>query len=69
MFQVPQTPEEWLHIEKGFRKWFPRCVGAIDGKHIVVKCPSHSGSEYYNFKNIYSVVLMALVDSDYHFIF
>lgn len=69
LFQIPQTPEEWLHIEEGFRKRFPRCVGAIDGKHILVKCPAHSGSEYFNFKNTYSVVLMALVDSDYRFIF
>lgn len=66
---MPQTPEEWLTIETGFRKRFPQCVGAIDGKHILVQCPAHSGSEYYNFKNTYSIVLMALVDSDYRFIF
>ncbi|XP_060846197.1 uncharacterized protein LOC132925853 [Rhopalosiphum padi] len=66
---LPQTPEEWLIIEEGFRRKFPHCVGAIDGKHIVVQCPAHSGSEFYNYKGTYSFVLMALVDSDYHFIF
>lgn len=40
LFQLPQTPQEWLTIEEGFRKQFPHCVGAIDGKHIVVQCPA-----------------------------
>lgn len=69
LFQLPQTTEEWLVIEEGFRRRFPRCVGVMDGKHIMIQCPPHSGSEYYNFKNTYSIVLMALVDSDYRFIF
>ncbi|XP_047034656.1 protein ANTAGONIST OF LIKE HETEROCHROMATIN PROTEIN 1-like [Helicoverpa zea] len=67
--KLPQTPAEWLIIEEGFRRKFPRCVGAIDGKHIVIKCPPHSGSQYYNYKHTYSIVLMALVDSEYRFIF
>ncbi|KAJ8962429.1 hypothetical protein NQ314_005725 [Rhamnusium bicolor] len=62
--KLPETPEQWLAIEEGFRKKFPRCVGAI-----VIKCPVYSGSEYYNYKGSYSIVLMALVASDYHFIF
>ncbi|CAH2013881.1 unnamed protein product [Acanthoscelides obtectus] len=48
--KLPQTPEEWLHIEEGFRHKFPRCVGAIDGKHIVINRPAHSSSKFYNFK-------------------
>lgn len=66
---LQSTPEEWLAIEEGFRKKFPRCVGALDGKHIVVKL--HSSSKYYNYKNTYtsSIVLMALVDSNYNFVF
>ncbi|KAB0803450.1 hypothetical protein PPYR_00420 [Photinus pyralis] len=67
--KLPETPEQWIPIEEGFRKKFPRCVGAIDGKHIVIKSPEHRGSEYYNYKGTYSIVLMALVDSDYRFIF
>lgn len=60
---------EWLEIEKGFNSKFPRAVGAIDGKHINIICPPNSGSEYFNYKKSYSIVLMALVDSNYKFIF
>lgn len=60
---------EWLVIEEGFKRKFPHCVGAIDGKHIVIKSPAHSGSKYFNYKATNSIVLMALVDSDYCFTF
>lgn len=67
--QIPSYPEEWLRIEKGFSSKFPRTIGCIDGKHIVLDYPFNSGSEYYNYKRTYSIVLMALVDSQYNFIF
>lgn len=67
--QMPQTPEEWRAIEQGFQGNFPHCVGALDGKHIVLQSPIHSGSQYYIYKNTFSIVLLALVDSDYNFIF
>lgn len=54
--------------EEFYDKWnFPNCLGAIDGKHIRVKCPPHSGSMFYNYKSFFSIVLQAVVDANYRF--
>lgn len=66
---MPSTQDEWLVVEKGFSKNFPHAIGAMDGKHIVIQCPSHTGSEYYNYKKTFSIVLLAVVDSNYEFMF
>jgi len=66
---LPQTTDEWLKIAHDFNeKWnFPHCLGAIDGKHIVIQCPINSGTEFFNYKGTFSIVLMALVDANYMF--
>ena len=67
-----KTPTEghWLATARGFEeRWnFPNCIGAIDGKHVVMQAPAGSGSQYFNYKGSFSVVLMALVDHLYRFI-
>lgn len=50
---------------------FPYCWAAIDGCHIPIKCPAgglKSCKEYHNFKTFYSIVMMAMVDSNCQFI-
>lgn len=41
----------------------------MDGKHIAIRCPLKSGPNYYNYKQFYSIVLLAFVDADYKFIY
>ncbi|KMQ83974.1 nuclease harbi1-like protein [Lasius niger] len=48
---------------------FPNCIGALDGKHIVMQKPAHSGSISYNYKQTFSIVLMVMVDANYKFIY
>ncbi|XP_019698090.1 protein ANTAGONIST OF LIKE HETEROCHROMATIN PROTEIN 1-like [Harpegnathos saltator] len=69
--KMPSTPDEWKKITKKFEEtWnFPQCIGAIDGKHITLQAPINSGSDFYNYKSQFSIVLMAVVDADYNFIF
>ena len=68
--RLPTNEEEWLEIaEKTYQRWnYPNCFGAADGKHIAIVKPKHSGSDFYNYKGFYSIVLMALVDYDYKFL-
>jgi len=63
------TEDEWCAFAEQFEKrWqFPNCVGAIDGKHVVLKAPPKSGSLFYNYKGTYSVVLLAVVNANYCF--
>lgn len=68
---VDRTEDEWREIADGFmaRTGFPTCLGPIDGKHIRIKKPKNSGSQFWNYKLFHSVILKACVDSNYEFIF
>ena len=65
------TMQDWQRIEHRFStQWnYPNCIGAIDGKHVVIQAPHNSGSQFFNYKCTFSLVLMALVDADYKFTF
>ena len=50
---------------------FPYAFAAVDGSHLPIKCPkggAQAMNQYFNFKGFYSIVLMALVDAEYRFI-
>ncbi len=66
----PETVRDWKAIADKFgERWnFSHALGALDGKHVRIIKPKKSGTTYYNYKGYFSVVLMALVDADYKFI-
>lgn len=63
--------EKWQDIAVNFQRMshFPNCIGAVDGKHIRIQKFRHSGSMNLNYKQYFSIVLMAVVDADYRFIY
>ena len=68
---LPDSKENGLSVAKEFEeKWqFPNCVGAIDGKHVPLINPFNSGSTYFNYKNFFSIALLALVGIDNKFLY
>lgn len=71
IFALPQpSKDQFISIsEEFYAKWhFPNVIGCLDGKHIRIRCPNRSGSIFYNYKDFFSIVLLALVDARYKFI-
>ena len=71
VLHCPKTEKEWKEVAAGFTsRWnYHNCLGAVDGKHIAMKKPPNAGSYYYNYKGFHSIVLMAVADATYKFLF
>ena len=51
------------------RRWnFPHYIGGLDGKHVVIQRPENTVGEFY-YKGTESIILMAIVDAKYCFIY
>lgn len=72
---VLQVPKHRRTVErdsehKFHHKWnFPHSLGALDGRHMRIQCPLNGGSLYYNYCGFHSIVLFALVDATYKFLY
>ena len=68
---IPTTKEQWKTISnESLELWnMPHVLGAIDGKHINIECPAKTGSLYYNYKDFFLLVLLAVYDAKYKFLY
>ena len=49
-------------------RWnFHHTLWAIDGKHVAIRCLKNGGSLYFNYKGFHLIILFALVDANYKF--
>ncbi|XP_004205962.2 uncharacterized protein LOC101240376 [Hydra vulgaris] len=65
----PSSEKELKKIATNFEnRWnFPHCLGANNGKHVVMQAPGCSGSSFYNYKKTHSIVLLAVCNVKYQF--
>lgn len=67
---LPQrTRVTWIASDFKSRWHFPHCLGAVDGKHILIKNPNKPESSYLNYKHKFLILIMAYVDAKYRFTF
>ena len=67
---VPTTVNGWQQLSEKFgSRWtFHHTKGAIDGRHIAIKCQKNLGSVYHNYKGFFSIILLGVVDASYTFV-
>ena len=61
LIRFPSTEAELAAAMNTFGK-FPNCVGAFDGTHIPIKRPNKYGTDYYNRKGYYSILMQGVCD-------
>lgn len=69
MYMPDLTPADLERIAEDYKsQWqYPNAVGSIDGKHVRLTCPANSGSQYFNYKGYFSMILLAMCDANYCF--
>ena len=70
MLSPPETDAQWRQLaDDWYQRWhFPHVIGVTYGKHIACKAPANTGSDYFNYKGFFNVILLAVVSSDNKFL-
>jgi hypothetical protein len=60
------TKEIWRQTATSYWKKgnIPNTIGSLDGKHIEIKYSTYSGSQYYNYKEYFLILLQPLLAAD-----
>ena len=71
VLKPPTGHSDWKKLAEDFHRLsgFPMCIGAMDGKYILIKAPINAKSEYHNDQGIHKIVLLAVCDAQYCFRF
>ncbi|KAF4517884.1 hypothetical protein B566_EDAN001838 [Ephemera danica] len=66
----PPTRTQWKAIADEYLLFWnlAHCCGGIDGKYIYMQAPPNTGSIYFCHKSMFALVMMALCDARYRFI-
>jgi hypothetical protein len=48
---------------------YSHCSGVLDGKHIVIQVHGNSGSYYCKYKSTFIIVVLAVIDAEYKFLY
>ena len=69
VFDCYVDSDTWERVAEEFKmRWnVPHARGALYGKHVAIRKPPKTGTMYYNYKGFFSIVLMALVDAKFKF--
>ena len=65
--KLPSSPESGTILLKKHRWIYLNCFECA-GKHITILTQEDFGSDFYNYKSFYNVVLLVFVDYDYRFL-
>ena len=60
----PSSEADLVAATNSFGNKFPNCVGAIDGTHVPIKRPNKYGTNYYNRKGYYSLLMQGVCDGN-----
>ena len=64
---VPSEDKWKSTADEFYERWnFPNCIGAIDGKHFMIRCLLNSGSLFYNY--VLFLNFTPVASADYRFV-